>query len=335
MEIGSEFWDVPVTEKKNALFNEKVNWYLSGRIALRAIIQDIKSKAEIHTVAIPSWCCHTMVEPFVEAGIEVSLYPVYYQNGLVQEIDYTKDLLFVMDYFGYSGRQPNLSGYQGIIIRDMTHSIFSALYSDADYYFGSLRKWCGVWTGGYAWAGDGHGLFTGSLDDLGYTELRAKAMQLKNNYIYGLGIKDKDYLRIYDEAEARLGCVGICSGADRDIDLIQRIDVERIRKRRSQNAKVLRDSFTDWLIFQEMKDTDCPMFVPVFVPGGKRDELREYLIQHEIYCPVHWTVSEYHKIDERAGHIYRNELSLVCDQRYKEEDMYRMIEIIRHFWKEL
>lgn len=335
MEIGSEFWDVPVTEKKNTLFSKNVNWYLSGRVALRAIIQDIKSRAEIHTVAVPSWCCHTMIEPFVEAGIEVSLYPVYYQNGLVQEIDYEKDLLFVMDYFGYSGRQLGLSGYQGIIIRDMTHSIFSALYSDADYYFGSLRKWCGVWTGGYAWARDGHGLFIGSSDDFGYTALRAKAMWLKNSYIYGLGIEDKGYLRIYGEAEVRLGHVGICSGAERDIDLIQRIDVEGIRKRRSQNAKVLQDSFADWLLFPEMKDTDCPMFVPIFVPGGKRNELREYLIQHEIYCPVHWSVSKYHKIDEKVGHIYKNELSLVCDQRYEEEDMYRIVKIIRHFRKEL
>ena len=87
------------------------------------------------------------------------------------------------------------------------------------------------------------------------------------------------------------------------------------------------------LIFREMKDTDCPMFVPIFVPDGKRDELRRYLIRNEIYCPVHWPVSEYHVLDEKTKEIYDNELSLVCDQRYNEKDMKRMIDTIRVFWK--
>ena len=77
------------------------------------------------------------------------------------------------------------------------------------------------------------------------------------------------------------------------------------------------------------------MFVPILVPDGKRDELRRYLIKHEMYCPVHWPVSMYHKLDKRAEIIYKNELSLVCDQRYTEEDMQRMVETIKDFWKEV
>lgn len=76
------------------------------------------------------------------------------------------------------------------------------------------------------------------------------------------------------------------------------------------------------------------MFVPVLVPGGKRDELRRYLIKNEIYCPVHWPVSDYHRLDNKEQFIYDNEISLVCDQRYTEEDMYRMVKKIKAFWKE-
>ena len=46
-EIGSEFWDVPVHELNNKLFNEDTAWFLSGRSALRAIIQNIKKKQKI------------------------------------------------------------------------------------------------------------------------------------------------------------------------------------------------------------------------------------------------------------------------------------------------
>ena len=73
------------------------------------------------------------------------------------------------------------------------------------------------------------------------------------------------------------------------------------------------------------------MFVPVLVPYGKRDELRKYLIENEIYCPVHWPESKYHKLDERTEYIYQNELSLVCDQRYTESDMNRIVEVIKTY----
>ena len=42
--------------------------------------------------------------------------------------------------------------YKGTVIRDLTHSIYSEKYNDADYYFGSLRKWFGISSGGFAWS---------------------------------------------------------------------------------------------------------------------------------------------------------------------------------------
>ena len=39
-EIGSEFWDVPVEEINNGFFTESMQWFLSGRSALKAIIKD-------------------------------------------------------------------------------------------------------------------------------------------------------------------------------------------------------------------------------------------------------------------------------------------------------
>ena len=329
-EIGSEFWDVPITEKQNSLFPKSTQWFLSGRNALQAIIKELK---ECHTVAMPSWCCDSMIKPFLEAGVEVHFYPVYWHDGLVQEISLDCDVLLLIGYFGYTSVTPDLSNYKGIIIRDVTHSIFSSSYSDADYYFGSLRKWCGVWTGGYAWKKDGHKMVMENNDDFGYTALREHAMELKNGYINALGVTDKAYLGLFEEAEDALENVGIAPAAVRDVKLANNMDAEIIRSRRRVNAEVLRSKFTDWIMFSKMKDSDCPMFVPILVPNGKRNELRRYLIKHEIYCPIHWPLSEYHKLCEREMIIYDNELSLVCDQRYTEEDMNHMVEIIKNFWK--
>ena len=75
-EIGSEFWNVPVSGENNTVFNYDMDWYISGRSALLAIIKDIGMQADVHTVSLPSWCCHTMIEPFIDEGIEVHFYPV-------------------------------------------------------------------------------------------------------------------------------------------------------------------------------------------------------------------------------------------------------------------
>lgn len=329
-EIGSEFWDVPTTEQKNDIFPGSAQWFVSGRSALQAILAELK---ECHTVAMPSWCCDSMIKPFADAGFNIRFYPVYWHNGLVQETRYDCDVLFLMDYFGYTGKQPDLRGYKGVTIRDVTHSIFSYRHTDADYFFGSLRKWCGVWTGGYAWAKDGHKLETVVKDDNWYVNLREKAMLQKTEYIGGQR-EDKSYLKIFEDAEGLLENVGALPAADRDVQIANKLDIAAIKNRRRANSEILRTAFPEWLIFSEQSSNVVPMFVPVLVPDGKRNELRRYLIKNEIYCPVHWPVSEYHRLNDREKLIYDSELSLVCDQRYKEEDMCRMVETIKAFWKE-
>lgn len=331
-EIGGEFWEAPVADRLTHVFPDVAQWFLSGRSALRAIVAELKER---HTVVMPSWCCDSMVKPFADAGFEIQFYSVYWQDGrLVQEVSLDSDVLLVMDYFGYTTAPPALSEYGGVVIRDVTHSLFSATYADADFFFGSLRKWCGVWTGGFAWARDGHQLKIALGDDLGYTALRREGMALKGRYIRGEEAADKGYLRLFDAAEEALKTAGIVPAAERDVELALQVDAEAIAARRRGNARVLREAFPDQLMFREMEATDCPLFVPILVPGGKRDELRRFLIQNEIYCPVHWPISRYHRLDEATERIYRDELSLVCDQRYSEADMSRMVIVMNDFWKE-
>lgn len=332
-EIGSEFWNVsPVENKDDGIFPKSTQWFLSGRVALRSIIKQL---VDCRTVAVPSWCCESIVEPFVTSGLEVRFYPVYWRDRLVQEIRLDCDALLLIDYFGYVGDHSNLSSYQGIVVRDITHSIFSSTYSDADYYFGSLRKWSGFWTGGYAWTRDGRLLDCGDSNGCGYVELRKRAMNLKERYVDGEENVGKKYLVMFEEAEELLDCIDGGLADKRDVRLACHFDAKAMRFRRRANATVLREAIPDWLIFSEMRSSDCPMFVPVRVPNGKRNDLRHFLIEHEIYCPIHWPVSEFHKLDDRTNELYEVELSLVCDQRYDEEDMWRIVETINLFQKAL
>ena len=215
----------------------------------------------------------------------------------------------------------------------------TATCTDADYYFGSLRKWCGIWTGGYAWTQDGHKIRFEKNNDIGYISLRKIAMEMKACYMkHALEFKDnnnnKSYLQVFEKAEELLEQIGIVSASERDILAAQKLDINFIKTQRIKNAQILLRAFSEQALFPTLKSDDCPLFVPILVPHGKRDALRKYLIQRDIYCPVHWPLSNYHVLNEQTESLYRNEISLVCDQRYTDEDMERIVDTINNFWKD-
>ena len=328
-EIGSEFWDVPLGEGPGLVLPPGAQWYLSGRAALSAILKQLPP---CRSAALPSWCCDSMIKPFLEAGMEVRFYPVWFEKGsLRQEIDWQSDVTLILDYFGYSLPGTKGKARRGVVIRDVTHSMFSASYEDADYYFGSLRKWTGVWTGGFAWAADGRALLKGSDEGGEYICLRRRAMELKRGYIAGDMSDKQRYLSLFARAEEALETSPSGRAHPRDVEAAGRLDTGFLKSRRRQNAQMLMEALGDWLIFPRLLPGDCPLMVPVLVPGGQRDALRKYLIKDNVFCPVHWPVSEYHRLESRERFIYDNELSLVCDQRYTTEDMARAVEAIRAF----
>ena len=330
-EIGSEFWDVPILSETNNLFPDNTQWFLSGRSALQAIIGDLKG---CRSVAMPSYCCDSMIKPFADAGYDVHFYPVYWQDGLHCEISLDCDVLFLIDYFGYTADVPSIRDYSGVVIRDVTHSLFSENKTDADYYFGSLRKWCGFWTGGFCRTKDGHRLRAENTVNEEYVALRKTAMELKKDFIAGERRRDKGFLQLFAEAEELLEQVGPSPADRRDIRLARKLDVSFIQRQRRANAAILREAFADDLVFREMGENDCPMFVPIFVRDGKRDALRKYLIQQEIYCPIHWPKSDYHRLNDVTETMYTGMISLVCDQRYSEDHMRRIVSAVDTFWKE-
>ena len=73
MEIGSEFWDAPLTEKQNNLCSGNAYNTLSGRTALEVIARDLKAERGAKSVYMPAYCCDSMIAPFEKNGYEVNL----------------------------------------------------------------------------------------------------------------------------------------------------------------------------------------------------------------------------------------------------------------------
>lgn len=332
IEIGSEFWNIPTTEAQNEFLTDSLSWYISGRSALYGILEELRWAK---TVAMPSWCCESMIKPFIDSGIDVHFYPVVYQGEVIQEPKTDCDILVLIDYFGYTN---DVTKEHNCIIRDVTHSFFSKRYVDANYYFGSLRKWCGFLTGGIAWTGKGKLLKKPEGKNTAYCDLRRRAMEEKSRYLEKVTTSRADstkgYLQMFKDAEAMLDEPGIIAAADEDIKIAKHLDVGTMRTKRRRNATCLMNELKEYLMFPKMQSEDCPLFVPIMVPAGLRDGLRERLINNQIFCPAHWPISKYHKLNEEEQVIYNNELSLICDQRYDEKDMRRISKCVKDYIEE-
>ena len=329
-EIGSEFWNIPYSNEKNNCFPKDARWFMSGRHALDYLLSDILKKYKIKKVAIPSWCCDSMIIPFLKKGLETCFYSVNFKDKKMI-CDYSTvdnaDLTLLIDYFGYTS-QINIGEPKGILIRDLTHSIFSRKYNDADYYFGSLRKWAGFYTGGFGFK-NGHWIEKNYKCNVDYDYIRARmsAMNDKKKFVMG-ETNSKDYLMDFSNAEEMLDNAKACGSCNRDIEFARKIDFEFIKLQRKENAKVLLGALSEFAIFTEINEFDCPLFFPIILPQKERDRLKSELIKLKIYCPIHWPLSKWHKIREEDKKIYNNELSIVCDQRYNSKDMHYIIQCI-------
>ena len=341
-EIGSEFWDTNECGGTGVFslipYKENCIYTLCGRTALDIVIDDIiKSNRRVRSAYLPSYCCHTMIEPFVKRGIKVSFYDVYTHENKI-EIDFDDnnccDIVFFLDYFGFkidnlSKKAMSQHNAGKTVICDATHSFFckSNDYSNFDYVFASLRKWVGVNFGFCSKHSGSFGNYSLRQNDK-YTALRNKCFCEKAKYIRGEINNKEHFLARFADAENMLETDYEFYAADeRSIKVLSNLNVEHLVSQRRENALKLIDALKPlqngqfFLIYDNLPGDCVPLFLPIEIKCGLRSAVRKRLIDNKIYCPVHWPTSKFHAISQKAEDLYNNEMSLICDQRYSTEEM--------------
>jgi len=340
-EIGSEFWNTE-PKRENSIF------LLSGRTALDWIIRDILKEHTIHSALLPSYCCHTMIEPFYRHGIQVRFYDVFCDGKGWVSVDVPEvqknEIFYFLTYFGFekiSGIQfDEIKSQAEVIIEDCTHSWLTRNQLECSgYSYASYRKWTGF--SGIAVATKSNGVFSElpNVRNDKYCNMRRDAFIMKRKFIETGNGDKKKFLSLLSEAEELLeeDYVGYLA-EDRAVVELTNFDVQKTKDIRRENASILLQGLKGipevTLFYNELSGNEVPLFVPILVPND-RSALRKYLIDKSIFCPIHWPLSSYHKaISNRARKLYEQELSLLCDQRYDAEDMNRIIECIRAYYKE-
>lgn len=334
MEIGSEFHKTQTERGVGFLPKVAGELVFSGRTAIETVLMELPS---VKKAALPSYCCDSMIEPFRRANVTVEFYAVNYNDGLEIDpiISEDTDLILWCNYFGFCTPMPDFSSFKsrgGVIVEDVTHSLLSDTFCNqqSDYLVASVRKWFPVNSGGYCASVNGNLSFAPKkLPPTEFVELKARAMALKAEYLEDFGEQKKErFLSMFGSSNHWLAENYSSLAIDlQSKEVLERVDLEEHRKVRRRNARVLYEGLDDKATFLFPKEKiDCPLFVPIV--SSRRDELRKILVENEIYCPIHWP-----RPSGCCSNLYDVELSLICDQRYGEEDMNRIVSVLRDYFK--
>lgn len=346
MEIGSEYWksneELICDNSKFWNFGKDTKFTLSGRTSIYYVLNNILNTKAIKKAYLPSYSCESMAKPFIDLGIEVEYYDVYYNDGLKYNINLDEDIdiFLAMNYFGYSST--NMESYikrfkeKGkIVIEDITHSILSSKkYSEySDYLVGSLRKWLPIASGGIAV--NMHSKFEVELDTCSNDRMIAikkSAMQNKKEYIDNHDETSKEtFLKQYNESGKILDeDYQNYSIDDESLKIIMGINIEKIIKSRIENTKVIYEKLKNnknfKFLINDFNNKDGLLFVPIILEKEKRNLLRNYLIENKVYLPVHWP------LEQNLNNIFEQEISLICDQRYTREQILWYLNLIINYF---
>lgn len=357
-EVGSNFWisqdELKVkssSELSLAQFGCKGNdyaWFSTGRSATSYVLDTIELRnPDVKKVAvIPPFTCHTVIEPFLAKGYEVRTFHVGQDlcsstADLLNIIDVCQAEVFLFHrYFGIDTIKdidaiiPTLRNKGIIVIEDCTQCLYSSFSkSDADYWVGSIRKWCGVPDGGFAVCREGNFKNKPTQMDKELQEAKKEASILKYEYLFeGKGDKSL-FLNLYRNAEDILDAQSVYFAiSDLSKSIQCNLDVELLKAKRRSNYEIIAKGLVGCegikVIFERIDENVVPLYCPILC--NDRQVVQKELVKNSIYAPVVWPKADCcPQVDKDTDYVYEHILCIPIDQRYGIDDMERVVSVIK------
>ena len=356
MEIAGEFEIGIASQGKEQTHYPNHLFLSSGQAAIKSILTLLHDEYKINSFLLPNYLCGSIYKPFLEMNSKVEFYNID-QDLRIDVTDLKKKLkrseaLYVLNFFNV--REPastqeflrNLKD-EMIVIEDRTHTFFNDEKGLGHFQLASLRKWMGIPSGAAIGVEDkdNRAQLEKKLvpfNSYPLIEKRLYGSILKGQYLQEGG--DDSLKEIYLNSFAEAG-----EAVEKQVIPLERIDplsemifgthdVEEMKRKRRGNYNLLYQSLStvfgpDNVVSGRLKPSDTPLGFVVYVE--QRDQLKKELVKNKIYPPVHWPVPDViSKLDmKNPSDISNKILTIPCDQRYSEEDMKRIIEVITAYYK--
>lgn len=338
-EIGSDFPSLNLAERRNnnsvppwELSREEIEYVQTGRQALFKVAQQLHLKG-FSNLVLPGFFCDSMVEPFLKLGWGIQYAPLdralnIEPNELLQTLMNAPKgtALLSATYFGRTPDQSYIQMLSRVIelgipvIEDETHRLFEAGGLPATYSIGSLRKLLPVADGAYIRT-TSKLLSENDVFENNAGTARWNAMDQKRS-----GLGQSELRSNFLSANSLLESESIPHRiSPRTLIEIQSFPYALFVEKRKRNALLL----SGLLENAGVKIINPPNISPVpshlVISIQKPLELQKQLANKNMYCPIHWPMSQY--VDPHL-HWPKNLISLPIDHRYDEADMQFLAEAV-------
>ena len=334
--IGGEF-PIAVTDVLNAEGRHSVTpdvyTYSSGRAALYQILYYLKQDKGILRVLLPDYLCSSVQVPVKALGLEFAFYQI--DESLELEQDNLSKLygdntvILLINYYGLKSLETQIKAIRNIderaiIIEDDVQAYYEFLkpLGDVDFKFTSLRKTFAIPDGGLVKTK--HNMPVVDKPNT-FGQYKAAAALLKS--MREGNFNDKIFLEMFEKGESLIDEEIECGMSRIAEKLYYFINDEHVKVRRLNNARYLLEELKKIGVkpILPLNEGHVPLFIPIALKN--RDQVRKAMFQNEIFCPVHWPLDG---LELKRGKIMaETELSLIIDQRYGNNEMNCIINILK------
>lgn len=309
-EIGGYF-GIEIYNKKNKYYKESVDLNYA-RNCLEIIIR----KRNIKEIYLPIYLCNSVKEKCTELNCKIIYYHI--------KRDFTPDLtdineeayIYIVNYYGFFDEKKIVElkeKYKRVIV-DNAQAFFRKPVNNVDIIY-SYRKFFGV--------PDGACLISNlRVDD------NMNRQNVSDIIYYLVGREEKtasEYYKDFHKSEIAIKDKKIKKISLYSENVLNAINYEEIKDIRKNNFEILHNELK---VKNQLKINGILYYMYPFLLNDKTDIIRKKLIQNNIYIPKLWPNIKTEELSEIENEYINNILPIPIDQRYNENDMKKIIEII-------
>lgn len=293
----------------------------TGRNALEYILRSI---GEIKGVYLPYYTCEVVLEPLKKLQIPWRFYHINSRLELADEIRLEAgEYLITNNYFGIKDAyiRKLAEKYSDHLIVDCAQAFFAEPIPATKSFY-SARKYVGVADGGVAYLGH-FPSDSVEVNEIDNTSDHESHLFKRKQFGAEAGFED------YQKNEKKLDNQPIRRMSDTTRQILDHIDYEFIIARRRSNFAFLQNALgtMNSLLLPGMDSFVCPMVYPFVTGSGLK--LRKELIAKKVFVAHYWPNIKRNSEFETEFDLSEMIVPIPCDQRYGEEEMRIITEIIR------
>lgn len=293
----------------------KVN---SGRHALEYILRVLGDK--VKRLWIPYYTCDVVLQPIRRLGLTQGFYHINEDLEIDQYPSLIDgDYILVNNYFGIKDEYINqlTIEYKGKLIVDNAQAWYMQEIIGFNMFY-SPRKFFGIPDGGLAWV-------TGELDkELEQDQSYDSCSHLLKRIDLGASEGYADF----KSNSAKLSEAPLKRMSALTTRILSTVDFDWVKIKRRSNFEQLHEKLKNLNKLQIPNTTSfsCPMVYPFM---SDDESIRERLLNNKIFVATYWpNVFEWCDTNSVEYKLAKHIIPLPIDQRYGEEEMNRIINVI-------